>query len=60
MVKNHGKLYIAFMVKCSVLIDLASIVKHGIFDLVEHGILHSCFHGQTFPFLVMLLPWDME
>ena len=44
-VKNHGKFYLAFMARGSALIEPASMVGYGTFNLAEHGNLHPCSHG---------------
>lgn len=49
--ENHGNFYLAFMVKDTVSIDPASMLRHGIFHLAEPGILHPCILWSNLPFL---------
>lgn len=50
MVENHANFYLAFMVKHTVSIDPASMLRHDIFHLAEPGILHPCILWSNLPF----------
>lgn len=44
MVENHGNVYVAFIIKCSVIIDPVSMIRLGNFDVAKHGSLYSYIH----------------
>ena len=47
MVENDGNFYLAFMVKHTVSIDPASMLRHDIFTLLSQIFCTPAFYGQT-------------